>query len=154
MSCPPEQGDPLISKLPLVCSPPRLAADTRGKRLADRLLPTGPAQWIFFAAVAAALFAAGALPLRAGLILDLVATLAASGWCLTNFWRCREAHCIVTGAGWLPLAGLDAVEAGLGRSFVFGDEGLIFVAILVVGICFEALWRNRHGTNALILERR
>jgi hypothetical protein len=66
-----------------------------------------------------------------------------------NIWRCGEAHCIVTGTGWAALAVLIAVELAVGRSFVLGSEGLVFLAILVVGVGFEALWRLRHGTNAL-----
>jgi hypothetical protein len=42
------------------------------------------------------------------------------------------------------------VELAVGRSFVLGSEGLVFLAILVVGVGFEALWRLRHGTNALV----
>lgn len=67
-----------------------------------------------------------------------------------NFWRCREVHCIVTGTGWAALAVLIAIELAAGRSFVLGSEGLVFLAILVVGIGFEALWRLRHRTNALV----
>jgi hypothetical protein len=33
---------------------------------------------------------------------------------------------------------------------MLGSEGLMFFAILVVGIGFEALWRLRHGTNAIV----
>src|SRR5690242_11518268 len=82
---------------------------------------------------------------EAGLWLDLVATVAASVWCLVNFWRCREAHCIATGTGWAALAVLIAIELAAGRSFVLGSEGLVFLAILLAGLGFEALWRLRHG---------
>jgi hypothetical protein len=75
---------------------------------------------------------------------------AASAWCLVNFWRCRQAHSIVTGTGWAALAVLIAIEFAVGRSFVLGSEGLVFLAILVVGVGFEALWRLLHGTNALV----
>ena len=80
-----------------------------------------------------------------------MATLAASAWCLVNFWRCREAHCVVTGTGWLLLAGLEAVELTLGSSLTRGSDGLVFVAILVVALCFEWWWQTRHGTNAIIV---
>jgi hypothetical protein len=36
---------------------------------------------------------------------------------------------------------LIAIELAVGRSFVLGSEGLVFLAILVVGVEFEALWR-------------
>jgi hypothetical protein len=150
MSCEPPHRGHASSGVPLFCSPPPTAADTRAKRIADRVLPTGRSQWMFFAAVAVAIAAAPSLGREAGLWLDLVATVAASAWCLVNFWRCREAHCIVTGTGWAALAVLIAIELAAGRSFVLGSEGLVFLAILVVGIGFEALWRLRHGTNALV----
>ena len=41
-------------------------------------------------------------------------------------------------------------ERAAGRGFVLGSEGLVFLAILVVGVGFEAVWRLRHGTNALV----
>ena len=137
--------------LPLVCSPPKLAADTEAKRLADRLLPTGAGQWIFFAAVAAAVSAAPSLPIRAGLALGAAGTLAGSWWCLVNFRRCREAHCAVTGPAWAALGVLGLVEAGLGRSLVNGNESALFAAVLVVALVFECAWRWVHGTNALAL---
>jgi hypothetical protein len=73
-----------------------------------------------------------------------------SAWCLLNFWRCREAHCIVTGTGWAALAVLIAIELAAGRTFVLGSEGLMFLAMFIVGAGFEMLWRLRHGTNALV----
>jgi hypothetical protein len=150
MSCEPPDRGRASSGVPLFCSPPPMAADTRAKRIADRVLPTGRSQWVFFAAVAIAIAAAPSLSREAGLALDLVATVAASAWCLVNFWRCREAHCIVTGTGWAALAILIAIELVVGRSYVLGSEGLVFLAILLVGVGFEALWRLRHGTNALV----
>ena len=104
----------------------------------------------FDSAVTIAISAAPTLAREGGLALDLAATVAASVWCLVNFWRCREVHCIVTGAGWAALAVLIAVELAAGRSFVLGSEGLVFLAILIAGVGFEMLWRLRHGTNALV----
>ena len=154
MNGPHEANPPRSSPIPLVCSPPRLPADSRSKRLVDALLPTGVAQWVFFASVAAAVSAAPYLQLRPGLALDLVATAAAAAWCLINFWRCREAHCVVTGFGWTGLAALELLELALGRSFISGDEGIAFVAILVAALVFEAVWRMRHGTNAIAIRGR
>ncbi len=136
--------------IPLVCSPPRLPANTPGKRLADRLQPTGAGQWIFFAAVALGISVAPVLPTRAGLALGVGVTIAASSWCLSNFWRCREAHCIVSGLGWAALALVELTELALGRSMIKGDESLVFVAFLVVALVFECGWSARSGTNALI----
>lgn len=146
-------GETRTSRIPLVCSPPRLTADTPAKRFADRLLPKGIGQWIFFAAVAVGVGTAPALPLRPGLVLALASTIAASSWCLVNFWRCREAHCVVSGVGWAALAALEVVELAVDRSFLFGSEGLFFIAILVVALVFEGFWRNRHGTNAITSQR-
>lgn len=135
--------------VPLMCSPPRLPADTRMMRLADRIQPRGPWQWVYFAAVAVAIGAAPSLPTRAGLALAAGATLAGSAWCLVNLWRCREAHCVVTGFGWAALFALIVAEAAIGRSVIRGTESLVFVAILVVAICFEWGWQMRYGSNAL-----
>ena len=143
---------PASRNLPFVCPPPRLAADTPARRLADRLLPTGAAQWPFFALVAIGIIVASFLPLTPGLIVDAVATFAGSAWCVVNFWRCREAHCVVTGYGWAALAVLEVVELGLGRSVIGGDEGLVFLFILALGVIFEAGWRARYGSGAVIRE--
>ena len=143
--CPAERS----RNIPLVCPPPRLPADTPAKRLAGRLQPTGAGQWIFFAAVAAGISVAPVLPTRAGLALGAVVTFAASAWCLINFWRCREAHCVVNGYGWAALGLLEIVELGLGRSVIKGAEGLAFVGVLVVALVFECGWQARSGTNAL-----
>ncbi|MGH7609470.1 MAG: hypothetical protein ACREOD_05955 [Candidatus Dormibacteria bacterium] len=153
MSCDPNRANGWTSLVPLACSPPRLAADTRGKRIIDRLQPTGVGQWVFFAVVAVSVSVAPSLPVRPGLAVDLVATVAASAWCLGNFWRCREAHCIVTGLGWAALAGLEVAEIVLGHSIISGDEGRAFVAILVIAMIFQCVWRTCCGTNALIHQR-
>lgn len=85
-------------------SPPTLTADSGAKRAADRVLPRGPAACAFFVAVAVLMELASRLPLRAGLTVAGIAIGAAGAWCSVNFWRCRHAHCVVTGAGWLALS--------------------------------------------------
>jgi hypothetical protein len=100
--------------------------------------------------VAVGIIVERSLPTRAGLGLGVVVTLAAGAWCLTNFWRCREAHCVVNGYGWAALGLLEIVEVVLGRSVIMGDEGLAFIAVLVVGLTFECGWRAWSGSNALI----
>ena len=45
---------------------------------------------------------------------------------------------------------LIAIELAAGRTFVLGSEGLMFLAMFIVGAGFEMLWRLRHGTNALV----
>ena len=104
--------------------------------------------------MAVGIFAAPHLPIRAGLALGAITTLAASTYCLLHFWRCREAHCIVSGAGWAPLALFEVVELGLGRSLIDRAEGLVFLIVLVIAFAFEALWRARYGANAVTSDAR
>lgn len=136
--------------VPFLCSPPRLPADTRSKRFFDRIHPTGSAQWFYFAAIAAGISAAPHLPTRLGLGVGALFTFAASAWCVVNFWRCREAHCVVSGYGWAALGVFEVAELALGRSLIGGAESLVFVAVLVVAVVFELAWRARAGTSALI----
>jgi hypothetical protein len=70
----------------------------------------------YFAAVIGLLGLAQILPAPAYLVMDAVAFLAAEGWCAHNFWRCRQAHCLLTGSGWLLLALFAVTEAGLGHT--------------------------------------
>jgi hypothetical protein len=104
---------------------------------------------IFFAAVVVLLNVGVVLPARIDLLAVGLASLGAGGWCSLNFWRCRHAHCLVTGTGWLALAGFTFVEAGLGRSLIHGDEGLVFLAVLAAGLVVEAAWWMMQGTNAM-----
>jgi hypothetical protein len=74
---------------------------------------------------------------------------ASGSWCALNFWRCRQAHCLLTGSGWLPLALFAVAEAGLGHSLIGGDEQLVFLGILAIGLVFEGIWYLMHRTNAV-----
>ncbi|HEX6489503.1 MAG TPA: hypothetical protein VF137_11625 [Candidatus Dormibacteraeota bacterium] len=131
-------------------SPPPLAADTPVKRLVDRWLPrTGFELIVFYAVIVLMLNFALHLPRRGELALDGTAALLAGAWCALNFWRCRHAHCVVTASGWLVLALLAFGEAGLGRSLIHGDEQLIFLAVLPVGVAFEFAWSRARGSNAI-----
>jgi hypothetical protein len=67
-----------------------------------------------------------------------------------NFWRCRHAHCAVTGPGWLALAAFTVIETALGRSLIHGDEGLLFLAVLAVGLVWEAAWYAVRRTHAVL----
>ncbi|MGC2191780.1 MAG: hypothetical protein WA751_05550 [Candidatus Dormiibacterota bacterium] len=139
----------LQSLLQVCCSPPQLSGDTRSKRFTDRLLPRGLWLCLFFALIAIGVSAAPHLPLRAGLALGSVTTLLASTYCLLNFWRCREAHCIVSGTGWALLALFEFAELGVGRSLIDRSEGLAFLIVLALAYAFEATWRLRYGTNSV-----
>lgn len=131
-------------------SPPPLPADTALKRRVDRVLPRSGVRLIFFFAVVVALLNVGPLlPKRLDLAAVGLASLAAGGWCSVNFWRCRHAHCVITGSGWLALAGFAFVEAALGRSVIHGDEGLVFLGVLGAGLVVEAVWCSVRGTNVI-----
>jgi hypothetical protein len=78
-----------------------LPADTSVKRRVDHLLPrTGLPAIAYFATVIGLLGLAQTLPSPAYLAVDALAFLAGGSWCALNFWRCRQAHCLITGAGW------------------------------------------------------
>jgi hypothetical protein len=131
-------------------SPPRLAAETAFKRLVDRVQPrSGVRVLAFFAAVVVLLNVGQLLPRRADLATVGMAALLAGGWCALNFWRCRHAHCALTGAGWLALAVLAFAEAAVGRSLIGGDEPLVFLVVLGLGLAFEAGWYRWRGTNSI-----
>jgi hypothetical protein len=131
-------------------SPPPLPADTAFKRLVDRVQPrTGVPALAFFAAVVVLLNVGQFLPRRADLATVGLAAVAAGGWCTLNFWRCRQAHCALTGAGWLALAVFTFAEATVGRSVIGGDEALVFLVVLGMGLVFETGWHVRRGTNSL-----
>ncbi len=132
-----------------------MVADTSLKRAVDRILPrTGLPVLLYFALVVGLMSLAAHLPLRGALALDGLAALAGGGWCSLNFWRCRHAHCLVTGAGWLALSIFAFVEAALGRTLIAGDEQMVFVCILVAALLFEGLWSWARGTNVMGDRRR
>ncbi len=109
----------------------------------------GCSAFVTVAIVAAVAFALGS---TGGLLLESGFFLAAGAYCLANFVRCREAHCIVTGLGWsmLALAGLGGVLAGRDLR---GREWIAFLLLALAGHLFEAVWRAARGTNALRLSR-
>lgn len=131
-------------------SPPASPADTRARRLVDTyFLGSIPTVVTFVLASALVNIAPHVATLVQFLLLTAVASLLAGGWCATNFWRCRQAHCLIDGIGWLALAAFSLVEAAIGRSFTGDNEGTIFTAVLVVSLGFEFIWTRTHGTNAV-----
>lgn len=132
---------------------PLLPADTLAKRMADRLLLRGllPRQtYVALTAFAVAgTVLASLLPTRPGLVGYAGTAFVVGVYCSLNVWRCRAAHCLVTGPGYLLYGALASVEAGLGRSLVGGYEGPIFLALFAVAVLFEAGWRIRRGTSVL-----
>lgn len=132
-------------------SPAARPAATALQRRADRILPrTGVPCVLYFLAVIALLSIAPHLPGRADLAVDGLAALAAGTWCGLNFWRCRQAHCLVNAVGWLGLTLLAFVGAGLGHSVIGGYEQPVFLGVLVTALAFECVWRVAHGTNAVM----
>jgi len=131
--------------------PPSAQSDAApARRRLDHLLPARGLPAIgYFAGVIALLGLAQLLRAPAYLLVDAVAFLAAGSWCGLNFWRCRQAHCLVTGSGWLLLAMFAVAEAGLGRSLIGGDEQLVFLGILAIGLIFECVWYLMHRTSAV-----
>jgi hypothetical protein len=128
----------------VMCSPPSLPSDSRVTQIVDHVLPQGAWRCVFFVAVAVGL----GVP---SLLVGAVVTLAASTYCLLNFWRCREAHCIVSGTGWAALSFFEFAEVARGHSLIHGHEPLAFLVILALAIAFEVYWRMRHGTLAVTL---
>lgn len=128
-----------------------LAADNRAKRWTDRVLPrTGLPAVLYFLAVVALLNVGPRLAApRPGLALFGIASLAAGLWCSLNFWRCRHAHCLITGPGWTLVALLSFAGVAVGRSLVGHAEGPIFDAVLALGLAFELGWRQARGSHAV-----
>ena len=131
-------------------SPPALPANSNLERVVDGVFPrTGLGCALSYAFVIGLLLLAPHLPRRPELIADGVAALAAGTWCGVNFWRCRHAHCLVTAAGWLPLAAFVFGEAALGRSLILGFEQPIFLGVLGIALAFEVIWSRTQGSNAI-----
>ena len=83
-----------------------------------------------------------------GLWLAAAYFLVFGGYCLANFARCREAHCVVTGWGWLALAVIGAWSAIDDRA-ILGVLWNAFAVVAIIGFAFEAAWTRLRGTHAL-----
>jgi hypothetical protein len=88
----------------------------------------------------------------AGLALVAAYLLVHGTYCLANFARCREAHCIITGVGWSTLAivATGGVVAGLD---IRRDVWDAFLVVTIAGFAFEFVWTAVRGSNALRLRR-
>jgi len=135
------------------CAPPTAPPGNRFERALD-IYTSVTAPYLrgcyVFLTVAVVWFVSRALGLSVGLLVEGAFFLIFGTYCLANFARCREAHCIVTGLGWLALAivSLGAVLAGRD---IRGAAWTAFLVIAVAGHGFEWRWKARHGSNALRL---
>lgn len=129
-------------------SPPASVADTPRKRRVDGFLSSG---WtaVYFIGIVALLNLAPHLATRWDLGLVALASLAGGAWCAHNFWRCRQAHCLITAAGWLALTLLAGVETAVGHSLIGGHEQTVLLAVLAAAVVFEVVWWRARGTHAL-----
>lgn len=144
------------SKLDLSCySPlrtrPRSRPATRAwHRAADRfLISTRPA--IVPTSIVLGLGAAATaneLPSRYAMLPAVLFYGAVGAWCTLNLLRCREAHCLITGAGFDALALAAAAAAILDRNW-YDTLSLAIVPILLLAAIFEGIWTIRHGDNEL-----
>ncbi|MGH9920461.1 MAG: hypothetical protein ACRD6W_16525 [Nitrososphaerales archaeon] len=130
-------------------SPPPLPADSQLKRRVDRILVGNVPALVMIAAVVALLNIAPHLTERTGLAVDGLAALTGGTWCSLNFWRCRHAHCLVTGAGWLVLSIFVFIESGIGHSIIGGDEQPVLLGVLAAALIFECVWYRARHTNAV-----
>lgn len=130
-------------------SPPPLPADTTLKSRVDRILVGNAPALAMLVIVLGLLSLAPHLPVRAGLAVDGLVSFVGGAWCSLNFWRCRHAHCLVTGTGWLTLSMFAFVECGLGHSIIGGDEQPVFLGVLAAALVFEYAWYLARHTNAI-----
>src|SRR5260370_20696070 len=104
--------------------------------------------------VAGASFAVGgAVGGRAGLAIASAYVTVIGLYCLLNFLRCREAHCAVTGPGFLPPAGLRFAAALVPGSalsrYRTGTEAAVYPVILAAGYGLELAVGGRTGRRVL-----
>ena len=130
-------------------SPPSFSADTAFKRRVDVLRIGSVAAIGIVVVVVGLLNLAAHLPIPPALGVYALAGFVAGGWCSLNFWRCRHAHCLVTGPGWLAFGLFALVEAALGRSLIGRYEEPVFLGILGMGMVLEVIWYGANRTNAI-----
>lgn len=130
--------------------PAALEPTRRWHGAADHFLIASRA-WLIPAAVALGVAAgqiANQLPGRYAMLPAFVYFLALGGWCTLNFARCREAHCLITGAGLDALA-VAALVAVIIDGHWYNLLSLMILPVLIAGFAFEVLWTSRHGENAV-----
>ncbi len=101
-----------------------------------------------FPILAAVVWGSFRLGMPGGLWLAAAYFLVFGSYCLANFARCREAHCVVTGWGWLALGVIGTWGAFTGHD-VLGVLWNAFAVVAIAGFAFEAVWTTTQGTHAL-----
>jgi hypothetical protein len=135
------------------CAPPAAAPRNRFESVLDAytsMVAPFIRGCFVFVTVTVAVAVTTALGPFTGLLVEAAFFLVAGTYCLANFARCREAHCIVTGLGWSALA-IAAAAAALAGKDTRGGDWVAFLVVAVAGHAFEAAWTAARGTNALRL---
>ena len=100
--------------------------------------------------VAVAVFLISGTIGRAGLYVSGLYFCAYSAYCLADFARCREAHCIFTGLGWGVL-GIVALAAAVMQLDWLRPIWNAFVVVAILGHGFELVWAATRRTHVLRL---
>jgi hypothetical protein len=135
------------------CALPARPAHNRLERILDRYVGlTAPLLrgCLVFCVVGAVWAASFRFGPTAGLVLTAAYLTVHSTYCLSNFVRCREAHCIVTGIGWLVLVAV-AVEGALAGQDFRRAVWDAFLAVAIAGFAVELIWTAARGSTALRL---
>jgi hypothetical protein len=133
------------------CAPPAAKARNAFERALDTYTDlTAPflRGCFLFPILAAVAYGSFRLGMPAGLWLAAVYFLVFGSYCLANFARCREAHCVVTGGGWSAL-GVVGMWGALTGHEILGALWNAFAVIALLGFAFEGAWTMRRGVNAL-----
>ena len=130
-------------------SPPSSAADNDLKRRIDRIRLGNAAAVGLVVVVIGLLNLAAHLSGQPALAVYGLVGLVGGGWCSLNFWRCRHAHCLITGPGWVTFGVFALIEASLGHSLIGGYEQVVFLGLLGAAVLFECGWYALHHTNAI-----
>jgi hypothetical protein len=136
--------------VPFGARPAALEPTRRWHSAADRFLIASRV-WLVPVAVALGVAAgqvANQLPSRYAMLPAVVYFLILGGWCTLNFARCREAHCLITGAGFDALA-VAAFVAVIIDGHWYNLLSLMILPVLIAGFAFEVVWTSRHGENAV-----
>jgi hypothetical protein len=133
------------------CAPPAPKARNAFERALDTYTDlTAPflRGCVLFPILAAVVYGSFRLGMPDGLWLAAAYFLVFGGYCLANFVRCREAHCVVTGGGWSAL-GVVGMWSTLTGDEILGALWNAFAVIALLGFAFEAAWTTRRGINTL-----